>query len=659
MAYSTVYSVGPVSTLGADFKNTVGSASVGTTPIKTELSSNVYYAYTDGYTYNGSGSQQYTNTGYRVKLLILFDAPDLNKRTVQVHAAAYFRRTDYVGSNNTLHLNLDINGNKGTFADMCAMTSTWLKTITKSTTLNYDDEGKLDVTFDLTGYNETNTCSKIVCKCTVAAPSIEKKNNIAVVTVSPSSVTIGSTEITVTHESLENKATDIILYFKNSAGTVVYRKEIVKSNKNKVVKFTPEMAICDKIPNTTATTAYVNVRTYDEAHTEMIGQKNYSVKLAVPTSVKYGLDIDLSSTGLGFIIGTDKPKVIITLNESKIYSATLAKVDVNFGSETVTLEGANIVRQADKSIIVEGRTPFVTNNQSITVTVTDSRGRAVSKTKSFNTDDLSGVPTISVLNLGRGTGTTLSNWIDADEGKNCIVKYTVKSNRVKAAVAAGTSVSSPAIRISVQYRKSGVSEYTDFPYVTPANSTGDVSGSFIIPIDDAYNAYIIRLTATDDFGTIYREENLSIGYVIMELHETGRGLSLGEKCDQEGFNVNMVTRFKQQVYNAAGSVAITSDERRKEDINPLVNLMGRGNILAMLLEIEPITYRYKNIDGDKLHIGFSANKVHDFLDHTGLSVEDLSIVEEVMDNGETIYTLKYDEFIPIIWEILRTFISRQ
>lgn len=669
MANSKVYQVGTVAKLGSTFNSTIGNTALSSTAITSALVSDTYYAFKDGYTYNANGSQQGTNSGYKVKVVFRLGVPDVAKRTIAVYACAYFNRIDYIGSNNTLSLNMDINGEKGSFSQMCNMTTTWLKTISKSTVLTYNDDGTLPITIDLTGHNETGSCSKVVCKFTVSAPVIEEKNAAVTVTLSETNLTLGSTKCTITHNKhLGQLCTDIILYFKDAANTVIYRKVLYSKNTNDVVDFIPELAIADKLPNEASHTAFVNVRTFDVKDTStIIGQKNFSVKLIVPSDFKFGItSVEAGSTGLGYVVGQDKPQAIVGINTSKAYSATISKVVVKYNSDTVTYTGSNIPPIVGGKMTFTSDKPFSSSNLSITVTLTDSRGRIVTKSSQIDTDDLTSVPTIKTLNVGRGTGTTLSNWVNNDEGKNCLVKYAVRSNKIKADIANGLTVNSPAITVTVEYKKTSDSAFTQFNYATPANNDGDLEGSFIIPIDDAINAYVIRLTANDGYAVIYRETNLSIGYILAEVHESGKGISFGEKCDTEGFNVNMNTTFKKPVYNAAGSVAITSDESRKIEIDPLEKMFSVEDIMFLFEYIDPISFKYGGIENDKTHMGFSANKIEEVLLGLDKNPSSLSLVERITERirvisdnkrGEwkenTFLTLKYDELIPLMWLMIK------
>lgn len=668
MANSTVYYVGTTSSLGSTLNNTVGNTAYGAATTSA-LVANTYYAYIDGYTSNSNGSQQGTNLGYQVRVVFRFGTPNTTKRTVKLYVAAYFRRTDYVGSNNILHLTMVANEDTATYSQMTNITSSWLMTLKMNTTLNYNNKGNATTTVQLTGYNETGSCRSIDCTFQIQAPSIEAKASTATLTLSSSKATLGSTTLTLTHSQVTNIKTNLSISFKDASGqTNAYSADIATGNTTKAVSYKPAISIADKLTTRTSVSALIKCITYQSNGTTKVGEKSYPVTLQVPDSVKHNItaltvtDSSGSVPSGGYKIGVHKPRIGIKIDSSNAHGSTIDKVEVNFGTETRTFtkSAGNIPTLSSGVMYVTSTKEVASSSQVFTAIITDSRGRVSSKTASLSATALDTKPAITALSVGRTTASsgTPSDSNDSNQGANCRVKYTVTSSRVKNEVSAG-HITTGSIVISVQYKKVNGS-FVTHSNQTYSSTSGVVSSDFIIPINDTENAYVIRITADDGYGTIYREMNLSSGFVLMEFNESGKGMAIGETASEsESFLVGMVTKFRNTVYNSAGSVALTSDEKRKNNIKSLSDIITEDVLISLFKSIDPITFKYNEQKNDLTHFGFSANKIKELLDSNGVDSSKLSIVEEIEDTlidketkkeyKEKFLTLRYEEIIPILF----------
>ena len=121
-------------------------------------------------------------------------------------------------------------------------------------------------------------------------------------------------------------------------------------------------------------------------------------------------------------------------------------------------------------------------------------------------------------------------------------------------------------------------------------------------------------------------------------------------------------RWKQLI---AGTTAIsTSDKNLKENIEPLSD-----KYVDMLLRLTPVSFRFKDGDSGRTHVGFISQDVEQIMSELGLSALDFAgfckdqKMDEILDdngdlkeeipyvdeNGEPvyIYSLRYEEFIAI------------
>lgn len=90
----------------------------------------------------------------------------------------------------------------------------------------------------------------------------------------------------------------------------------------------------------------------------------------------------------------------------------------------------------------------------------------------------------------------------------------------------------------------------------------------------------------------------------------------------------------------------TSDRNKKKDIT-----YGLDNMDGFFDGLMSSSYRMVNGTSGRRHNGFVAQDVKDNLDRNGIPTADFGgYVEDKDEDGNTIYALRYSEFIPLIVE---------
>lgn len=669
MAGSKLYYVGNISTLGRIMNSKIGNASVSSSYTTDNLVSDNYYAYLDGYTSNHEGSQQGTGLGYQIKVIVRFGQPDLEKRTIALGVGVYFCRKDYVGSNNTLTVSMIANNVETKYSNLISMSTEWKPTTIRAVTLNYDDNGNASTTVKVTGSNNTGSCSSITCTFIVKAPKIAAKPKASNLTLSTNRLTLGSTNVDFTHDQLDGILTDIIADIMDTDGKTVKKSISVKTSISDLkVSWVPPLSLATNLTSVSSAVGRIRCVTYKKEGSvkgTKVGTKSYPVTFIVPKTAKIGIkSLTISDTTgngkgtKGYQIGISKPKATLVLNTDSASGSTIEKVVFNFGNSTQTIPKEEI---SGNTITCISEEAISSSRPTITATVTDSRNMITAKSLTLDTYTTTLKPQVTVINVGRGTGTTVSGWTDNESGENCRLKYTVVSKKIQEDIAAGKTGSK--INVKIQYKMIDADDFTDLTYTTPDNTNGTVSDDIVITLNDADNAYVIRVTATDtsNNATIYRDANLSTAFSLMEISSTGRGISIG--CAATGdnanrFTVGMETKFTGKVYNSTGSAALTSDERKKTDIQPLSSIVD-DDLLVDLFKLDPIAFKYKDVKDDVNHFGFSANKLYDTMKDHGIDMNDYSILEEVQETDPTtnivnhFLTLRYEEMTPIMFLMIK------
>lgn len=89
--------------------------------------------------------------------------------------------------------------------------------------------------------------------------------------------------------------------------------------------------------------------------------------------------------------------------------------------------------------------------------------------------------------------------------------------------------------------------------------------------------------------------------------------------------------------------ACTSDREKKHDIEPLP-----GKYLNMLLDLPVYRFKLDSGTSGRYHPGYTAQDVEEYMSKHGIDSSEFGgFIKDVDENGDTIYMLRYGEFIPL------------
>ena len=342
------------------------------------------------------------------------------------------------------------------------------------------------------------------------------------------------------------------------------------------------------------------------------------------------------------------------MDKTNARGATVTKVECTVGSETKTANSETTSFNMDNKIVSE--------STIVRVTVTDSRGRTHSLSKSVTGSNPIAAMSIIDLAASRGTGSD-SSFVPNDEGTVAKVTFSLSSPQIKSEGPSGSRI------FKARYFLRATDEGTmgAVSYDVPSNNIqlnrdeGTATGEIYISGLEQSKSYIIKLVASDtNFSDQQsRETIVSTAFYFLEFHKSGTGIGIGQAANANKFDVALPTQFHSTVVNSSGS-AITSDERKKEDISSIDPMIDK--LLKLYKEVDPITFRYKEEvakyqDDALIHFGFSANKFKDAMEHAGIDSDEFSIVQEYEDRKkdpntmeeivENFLAMKYDEITPL------------
>lgn len=142
--------------------------------------------------------------------------------------------------------------------------------------------------------------------------------------------------------------------------------------------FTPPMSLCNQVPNATSGSMTVILRTY-YGSTQIGGDQYYYYTMNVPSSVVPSFsdvthveNVSEVSTLVGLYVQNKTKLTCAITGASGSYGSTITSYKITVGGHTI-----NAASGTTGILTVSG-------NQTLTATITDSRGRTASKSKTIN-----------------------------------------------------------------------------------------------------------------------------------------------------------------------------------------------------------------------------------------------------------------------------------
>lgn len=675
MANSNLYKLGTkdqyTNTYNKSITKMMNALTESSTATTGALSQNVFYVYKDGYTSNASGSNKGTTNGYRIKVVV-YTTANATTRVASYRLCVFFARTDGYSSNNTLNLKLQATKAKKTVNESKSLSLSrsagWVLAMdVKGVTLNYPDNGVLTETITVTGNNkpQSTSCSSITCSFTFQLPNIGNVLTAASTVPNPRTLILGATKMNnnkITADSTDMKVDLKVTLLNDDGSSSGQVSTILTKSTARTYSWTPPIAWANYITDRDSATAKMTLTSFkSDGKTQIGNSRNANITVNVPdindatnpTGFKITAVSVADISGGGLIIGKSTPKITIALDKTNARGATVTKVKCTVGSETKSAKGETLAFTMSNKI--------TSASTVVQVYVTDSRGRKYSFSKTVTASDPIAAMSITSLSASRGNNSG-SSFVANDEGTSLKVSFSLLSPLIKSQGASGTKT----FMVGYQYRATSTTSFNTKTNVDSANitidrTTGIGKGTFYITGLSQSESYIVKITASDDNNaTSYtRETMVSTAFYFLEFHKSGTGLGLGQAANANKFDVALPTQFHSTVVNSSGS-AITSDERKKEDIrsiNPMID-----KLLKLYKEVDPIIFRYKEEvakyqDDALIHFGFSANKFKDAMDHAGIDSDEFSVVQEYEDRKkdpetmedivEKFLAMKYDEITPL------------
>jgi uncharacterized protein YaiE (UPF0345 family) len=292
------------------------------------------------------------------------------------------------------------------------------------------------------------------------------------------------------------------------------------------------------IPNATSGTAKVTVTTYSGS-TKIGAAVSKNFTLTVPSTVVptiSGVTIAETESGInaqfgGFVQSKSKAKVTITA--AGAYSSTIK-------AYKTVIDGKTYTGSAPTTGILG-----TAGNRTATITVTDSRGRTASTTRTIAVIAYT-APKITTFTALRANGLGTAD----DNG-------TMALARIKFSIAAVNNKNSKSYL--VEYRQKGTDAWTQ----AASGSVYSYDSNMLLNINlNTDTSYDLRLSLTDFFSTTTAFTEVATAFTLIDFNASGKGLAFGKVSEvEEGLEVDLPMSINQYVY--MGGVKKSDEE---EDI---------------------------------------------------------------------------------------------
>ena len=468
---------------------------------------------------------QAIRTGYQLKIAWSVGSQSVANNTSSVTVKVQLVST---GSSYTINSSasksgsVTINGTKYTFSFTAALSGNQTKTLyTKTVTVYHAANGTKTCSFSTTcGINVTlggTYYGNVTASGSGTFDTIARASGISSVT---SSVSVnGTNAVTVNITRAASSFTHTVVF---SFGS--YSKTTTGVGTS--TSYAIPTSWLNAIPSATSGTAKVTVTTYSGS-TKIGSAVSKNFTLTVPSSVVptiSSVTLTEATSGLAAQFGgyvQNKSRVAIKITAAGALSSTIKAYKTSIQGSTLT--GASVT----SGILTKSGT------STVTITVTDSRGRTASTTRS-----------ITVIAYAPPK-------ITAFQGFRCMADGTENYEGTYLSAKVNFSISSVGSKndksYTLSYRPKNTETWTALTSGSVyALSTNVISASGIMGIDSSFD---VRLTVQDYFSTVQSVIEIPTAFTLLDFNASGRGLAFGKVSEIEnGMEIDMDMSIYRNIF---------------------------------------------------------------------------------------------------------------
>ena len=479
--------------------------------------------------------QEAIRTGYRLQIAWTVDSQSVANNTSTVTAKVQLVST---GSSYTINStasksgSLTINGTKYTFSFTASLSGNQTKTLyTKTVTVAHNSDGSKTCSFSATcGINVTLSGTyygNVTASGSGTFNTIARASSISSVT---SSVSVtGSNSVTVNITRAASSFTHTVVF---SFGSYSKTTEDVGTSTSYAI---PQSWL-NAIPNATSGTAKVTVTTYSGS-TKIGSAVSKDFTITVPSSVVptiSAVNLSEATSGIAAQFGgyvQNKSKLAVSVTAAGAYSSTIK-------SYSVTVQGTPYTKASFTSGVLKN-----SGTSNVSVTVTDSRGRTASTTKSITVIAYA-APKINTFTTVRANSSGTAD----DNGTQALA-------RIKFSVAAVNDKNTKSYK--VEYKQKSATTWTQ----AATGSVYSYDSNMLLNINlSTDKSYDLRLSLTDFFGTVTATSEVATAFTLLDFNSSGKGIAFGKVSEvADGMEIDMPMSINQYVY--MGGIKKSNEEK--------------------------------------------------------------------------------------------------
>lgn len=394
------------------------------------------------------------------------------------------------------------------------------RTIDMSNTNEWQDLGSRTITIS---HNADGSCS--VNKtgsfvCTAGSSNYSLRSGSASVTVTPSTIPRASQPSCITYpnttQNVGNIGGKFTIHMNRVSDSFTHTVRYAWGNKSGTiatgvtnnVEWTIPMDFCNNIGSAVSGTGTIYVDTYSGSN--CIGTKSVNFTANVPSSVvpsinSVAISEANSNVGLGVYV-QNKSRLRVVTKASGSYSSWITSCKIT-GIDNNTYWGTDTT----SGVLIGSGT------KTITITVTDSRGRTSSTTRTYNCVAYSNPKIISV-----SAERCNSDGTENDDGES--IKYSFKGSI--------SSIDNKNTKVyKIGYKHSTDSSYT---YITIDNDAYSIDKSNVVISDIVFsnnNSYDIQFLIQDKYMSVAQNVPIGTGEVLINFHKSGKAMAIGKKSE--------------------------------------------------------------------------------------------------------------------------------
>ena len=479
--------------------------------------------------------QEAIRTGYRLQIAWTVDSQSVANNTSTVTAKVQLVST---GSSYTINStasksgSLTINGTKYTFSFSAALSGNQTKTLyTKTVTVAHSADGSKTCSFSATcGINVTLSGTyygNVTASGSGTFNTIARASSISSVT---SSVSVtGSNSVTVNITRAASSFTHTVVF---SFGSYSKTTEDVGTSTSYAI---PQSWL-NAIPNATSGTAKVTVTTYSGS-TKIGSAVSKNFTLTVPSTVVPSISavtLSEAESGIAAQFGgfvQNKSKLSVKVTAAGSLSSTIK-------SYKVTVQGTSYTKASFTTGVLKN-----SGTSNVSVTVTDSRGRTASTTKSITVIAYA-APKINTFTAIRANGLGSAD----DNG-------TMALARIKFSVAAVSNKNTKSY--VVEYRQKSTDTWAE----AASGSVYSYDSNMLLNVNlSPDKSYDLRLSVSDFFGTVTASSEVATAFTLLDFNASGKGIAFGKVSEiADGMEIDMPMSINQYVY--MGGIKKSNEEK--------------------------------------------------------------------------------------------------